>query len=89
MPEISRFFGIIIRMFAEPAAQHRRPLPFLPSIPSKCSAENCLSASNASLKPGRRFTGPNCRKTGSGFRLDGPLSRSLGHTRLRLSLRAV
>ncbi len=25
MPEISRFFGIIIRMFAEPAAQHRRP----------------------------------------------------------------
>ncbi len=25
MPEISRFFGIIIRMFAEPAAPHRRP----------------------------------------------------------------
>ena len=25
MPEISRFFGIIIRMFAEPAARHRRP----------------------------------------------------------------
>jgi len=25
MPEISRFFGIIIRMFAEPAAQHHRP----------------------------------------------------------------
>lgn len=25
MPEISRFFGVIIRMFAEPAAQHHRP----------------------------------------------------------------
>ena len=25
MPEISRFFGIIIRMFAEPAASHHRP----------------------------------------------------------------
>jgi hypothetical protein len=25
MPEISRFCGIIIRMFAEPAVQHRRP----------------------------------------------------------------
>ncbi len=25
MPEVSRFFGIIIRMFAEPAAQHHRP----------------------------------------------------------------
>lgn len=25
MPEISRFFGIIIRMFAEPATQHHRP----------------------------------------------------------------
>jgi hypothetical protein len=25
MPEISRFFGIIIRMFAEDKAQHHRP----------------------------------------------------------------
>ena len=25
MPEISRFFGIIIRMFAEPRTQHHRP----------------------------------------------------------------
>ena len=25
MPEISRFFGIIVRMFAEPAAPHHRP----------------------------------------------------------------
>ncbi|MDA2924588.1 DUF4160 domain-containing protein [Acidobacteria bacterium AH-259-L09] len=25
MPEISRFFGIIIRMFSEPLAQHHRP----------------------------------------------------------------
>lgn len=25
MPEISRFFGIVIRMFAEAAAQHHRP----------------------------------------------------------------
>jgi hypothetical protein len=25
MPEISRFFGIIIRMFAEPDAPHHRP----------------------------------------------------------------
>ena len=25
MPEIARFFGIIIRMFAEPGAQHHRP----------------------------------------------------------------
>ena len=25
MPEISRFFGIIIRMFVEPSAQHHRP----------------------------------------------------------------
>ena len=25
MPELSRFFGIIIRMFAEPSAQHHRP----------------------------------------------------------------
>ena len=25
MPEISRFFGIIIRMFAEPASPHHRP----------------------------------------------------------------
>ncbi len=25
MPEIARFFGIIIRMFAEPAAPHHRP----------------------------------------------------------------
>ena len=25
MPEISRFFGIVIRMFAEPATRHRRP----------------------------------------------------------------
>ncbi len=25
MPEISRFFGIIIRMFAEPNAPHHRP----------------------------------------------------------------
>lgn len=25
MPEISRFFGIIIRMFAEPQAPHHRP----------------------------------------------------------------
>ena len=25
MPEIARFFGIIIRMFAEPGVQHHRP----------------------------------------------------------------
>jgi hypothetical protein len=25
MPELARFFGIIIRMFAEPAAPHHRP----------------------------------------------------------------
>ena len=25
MPEISRFYGIVIRMFAEPGARHRRP----------------------------------------------------------------
>ena len=25
MPEIARFFGIIIRMFAEPRTQHHRP----------------------------------------------------------------
>ncbi len=25
LPEISRFFGIVIRMFAEPAAPHHRP----------------------------------------------------------------
>jgi hypothetical protein len=25
MPEISRFFGIVIRMFAEPGAPHHRP----------------------------------------------------------------
>jgi len=25
MPELSRFFGIIIRMFAEPSAPHHRP----------------------------------------------------------------
>ena len=25
MPEIARLFGIIIRMFAEPAAPHHRP----------------------------------------------------------------
>lgn len=25
MPEIARFFGIIIRMFAEPAGPHHRP----------------------------------------------------------------
>jgi len=25
MPEISRFFGIIIRMFVEPLTQHHRP----------------------------------------------------------------
>lgn len=25
MPEISRFYGIIIRMFAEPGAPHHRP----------------------------------------------------------------
>lgn len=25
VPEISRFFGIIIRMFSEPRTQHRRP----------------------------------------------------------------
>lgn len=25
MPEIARFFGIVIRMYAEPAAPHRRP----------------------------------------------------------------
>jgi hypothetical protein len=25
MPEIARFFGIVVRMFAEPAAPHHRP----------------------------------------------------------------
>ena len=25
MPEVSRFFGIIIRMFAEPGVPHHRP----------------------------------------------------------------
>ncbi|MBI4456684.1 MAG: DUF4160 domain-containing protein [Acidobacteria bacterium] len=25
MPEISRFFGVIVRMFAEPLGQHHRP----------------------------------------------------------------
>jgi Domain of unknown function (DUF4160) len=25
MPEISRFFGIVVRMFAEPGAPHHRP----------------------------------------------------------------
>ena len=25
MPEICRFFGIIVRMFAEPSVQHQRP----------------------------------------------------------------
>lgn len=25
MPELARFFGIVIRMFAEPAAPHHRP----------------------------------------------------------------
>ena len=25
MPEISRFFGIVIRMFVEPGAPHHRP----------------------------------------------------------------
>jgi len=45
MPEIARFFGIIIRMFAEPAAPHHRP-----------HTETFLSDSSGSLKHGRRFT---------------------------------
>jgi hypothetical protein len=39
-------------------------------------AENYLSASDASSKRGRRFTEPNCRKTGSGCKLDG-LTRTI------------
>ena len=90
MPEISRFFGIIIRMFAEPAAQHRRPhfhayyqdLAAVIAIdPLKFSAANYRRGNGDSLRLGSRFTEKSCLRTGSSFKPVGCRSKVILFTR--------
>jgi hypothetical protein len=71
MPEISRFYGIVIRMFAEAGAQHHRPHfhaiyqdhAAIVAIGSY-SAATCQSRSDAWSTPGRNSTVPSCWKIG-------------------------
>ena len=65
MPELSRFFGIIIRMFVEIGGPHHRPhfhayyqdeVAIFGIDPSIWSRRSCLAASGGSSKHGRSFT---------------------------------
>ena len=83
MPEIARFFGIIIRMFAEPAAPHHRPHFHAYSrrrrdLCHRCDRSEaiCHAGSSGWWKRGLSFTRMNCSWTGSGCRLVAHRSRS-------------
>jgi ATP-dependent Zn protease len=64
MPEIARFLGIVIRMFAEPAAPHHRTLftPYHQEDPGILAIDaidliggTCRAGSGDSWRHGRRF----------------------------------
>jgi hypothetical protein len=64
VPELARFFGIIIRMYAEAGGPHHRP--FMPttkrrlrsirSTQSTLLPDRFRARSSALLKPGQRYT---------------------------------
>ena len=69
MPELSRFFGIVIRMFVEAGGPHHRAHFHAyyqdQSAVFAIDTIECLGAvfqslNGGSSRPGRRFTGANC-----------------------------
>ena len=85
MPEIARFFGIIIRMFAEPASPHHRPhlhayyqddVGIFAIDTVELIAVIYLSGSVGSWKRGPRFISLSCSPPGTGCRQVGRRARS-------------
>ena len=70
MPEIARFFGIIIRMFAEEGQPHHRAhfhayyQDHAAVFAVDTSVAVCPRHSNGSWRLGRRFTERNCSTIG-------------------------
>ena len=86
MPELSRFFGIIIRMFAEPSERHHAAhfhayirsmsLCFLFRL-SRSSPDRFLNGSSGWSKPGQSFTKTSCFRIGISFKRVVDLDQSL------------
>lgn len=94
MPEISRFFGIIIRMFAEPAGPHHRPHfhAYYQNVAAVFAIDSLEilggelpHGSDALWRPGPRSTEPNCSRTGTGCRVVRHRSRSILFSKLVLT----
>jgi len=73
MPELSRFFGIIIRMFAEPSERHhtahfmriiRSMSLCFPSHLWRSSPDGFLNGSSGWSRPGQNFAKMSCFRTG-------------------------
>lgn len=73
MPELSRFFGIVIRMYVEPSPHHA---PHFHAYyagmvvvfgidPIEAIAGSCPFASDGWLRHGQRFMRMSCGKTGN------------------------
>ena len=85
MPEISRFFGIIVRMYAEPGAPHHQPhfhiyyqneAAVLALIHWISLAVALARGNDDSWRLGLSFIGPSSWKTGNGYKPGERLSRS-------------
>ena len=75
MPELSRFFGIIIRMFTEAGGQHyvahfhaywQDEVAVIRIEPVELIAGSCPRASDGWWKPGQSCISGNCLTTGIG-----------------------
>jgi hypothetical protein len=86
MPEIARFFGIIIRMYVEPSAPHHRPHfhAYYQDAVAIYSVDTIELIAGALPRRQHRLveawadcTNPNYRRTGSVYRLGEHRSKSI------------
>ena len=82
MPEISRFFGIVIRMFVEVGVPHHRPhfhasyqevAAVFAIDPVECMGGGCRERSYVSSRRGLRFTARSFSEIGISCSWAGPL----------------
>ena len=75
MPELCRFYGIIVRMFAEAGGQHhvahfhaywQDEVAIISMEPIEVIAAHCPRANDGWLKRGRSCINGNCSTTGIG-----------------------
>jgi Domain of unknown function (DUF4160) len=85
VPEIARFYGIIIRMFAEPGAPHHRPhfqayyqnqVGIYAIDRIECIGGEFRKPKSGSWRRGLNCTGPNSWRTGAGSKPAGGRSGS-------------